>query len=63
MNNETPKLEVNKIYSLDLGSLAPVEVKVLELMENGVLCEYLHSTPGRVEVLDYYLLDKNPLLH
>lgn len=43
--------EIGKIYFLDLGSLAPVEVKVLDIKGNKVICEYLKSTPGRIETL------------
>ena len=43
---------VGKIYHLDLGSLAPVKVKVLGIVdENEVLVEYLNSWPGRTETL------------
>ena len=42
---------VNETYSLDLGSSAPVVVKVIAIMGDEVLCEYLHSTPGRTEML------------
>ena len=32
-----------------MGSLAPVEVKVVEITDSKVMVEYLNSTPGRVK--------------
>ena len=40
---------IGKTFSLDLGSLALVEVLVKEITDSKVIVEYLHSTPGRVE--------------
>lgn len=40
---------IGSTFSLDLGSLSPVEVKVKEITDNKVIFEYLRSTPGRVE--------------
>ena len=47
---------IGKIFNLDLGSLAPVEVKVIEITDSKVIVEYLHSTPGRIgefEISDF----------
>jgi hypothetical protein len=52
-------IELNKTYSLDLGSLAPVEVKTKSFTKDGVICEYLNSWSGRVEELDYELFKIN----
>ena len=40
---------IGKKFNLDLGSLSPVEVKVVEITDSKVIVEYLKSTPGRVE--------------
>ena len=46
------EININQVYFLDLGSLAPVEVKVLKILnENEILVEYLKSWAGRTEVL------------
>lgn len=50
---------LNKKYSLDLGSSAPVEVITKKFTKNGVLCEYLNSYNGRVEELSYELFEMN----
>lgn len=34
---------------LDLGSLSPVQIKVLSISNESVKVEYLYSTPGRTE--------------
>ena len=40
---------IGKKFTLDVGSLAPVEVKVVEITDSKVMVEYLNSTPGRIE--------------
>jgi len=46
------QINVNQVYYLDLGSLCPVEVKVLEILnEKEILVEYLKSWAGRTETL------------
>jgi len=46
------EIEIGKEYSLDLGSLTPVKVKVLEILnEKEILVEYLYSWSGRQEIL------------
>ena len=52
-------VELGKTYSLDLGSSAPVEVIPMEFTKEGIKCEYVNSTPGRVEVLSYDLFIMN----
>lgn len=53
------KLEVGMRCSLDLSGSAPIEVKVLEFTPDGVKTEYLHSTPGRTEILSYEMFFLN----
>ncbi len=50
------KIIIGKEYHLDLGSLAPVHVKVISIDEKKeeVLVKYLNSTPGRTERLSFY---------
>ena len=46
------EIRIGKTYSLDLGSLAPVKVVVLKILnEEEVLVEYKNSWPGRQETL------------
>lgn len=52
-------ITLNKIYYLDVGSLAPIKIKTKEFTKNGVLCEYLNSWSGRVEELSYELFKIN----
>lgn len=52
-------VELNKTYSLDLGSQAPVQVIPREFKKEGIMCEYVNSTPGRVELLSYDLFIMN----
>lgn len=42
---------INSEHYLDLGSQAPVHVKVLWVAGTEVCCQYLDSTPGRTEML------------
>lgn len=56
------EIELNKEYSLDLGSLAPVQVETIRFTENGVECKYLNSWAGRIEVLGYDLFETNGYL-
>jgi hypothetical protein len=51
-------LEIGSEHHLDLGSSAPVHVKVLAIIQDKVVCEYLASTPGRTEVLSRDLFPK-----
>jgi hypothetical protein len=51
-------LELNKKYSLDMGS-SPVEVLTKEFLPKGVICEYLSSWSGRVEIVDYEIFKMN----
>jgi hypothetical protein len=44
---------LGQIYTIDVGGLYPIRVRPFEFTENGVKCEYLDSTPGRVEMLSY----------
>ena len=53
------EIKLNKKYSLDLRSLAPVEVKTLEFTDKGVKCSYLNSYSNRVEELSYELFEMN----
>ncbi len=46
---------LGQIYSIDIGDLCPIRVKPIEFVENGIKCEYLDSTTGRIEILDYEL--------
>jgi hypothetical protein len=56
------KIKVDKIYSLDLGSLSPIEVKVLKILnENQVLVEYLYSWSGRTEIFPKEYFEINGL--
>ena len=36
-------------FTLDLGSLSPVQMVVKEVTKDKVIVEYLNSTPGRIE--------------
>jgi hypothetical protein len=40
---------IGKRFTLDLGSLAPVQMVVKEVTKDKVIVEYLNSTPGRLE--------------
>jgi hypothetical protein len=40
---------IGKKFTLDLSSLTPVEVKVIEIIDSNVIVEYLNSTQGRIE--------------
>jgi hypothetical protein len=40
---------IGKQFTLDLGSLAPVQMIVKEVTKDKVIVEYLNSTPGRLE--------------
>ena len=50
---------LNQTYSLDLGCTAPVAVKPIVFLKEGILCEYMISTSKRLEVLGYELFEKN----
>lgn len=51
---------LGRVYDLDLGSQAPISVRPTKFIdENRVLCEYLNSYAGRVEVLDVNIFPKN----
>jgi hypothetical protein len=52
-------ITLNTIYTLDVGSLAPIKVKTIKFTEKGVLCEYLTSWSGRVEELNYEIFEIN----
>jgi len=52
-------IELEKIYSLDMGNLEPVEVKTKNFTEKGVVCEYMNSWLGRTEEIGYELFDYN----
>lgn len=52
-------IELNKKYSLDMGSQCPVDIKTIEFVENGVKCEYLSSWSGRVEIVCYEIFEMN----
>lgn len=41
-----------KTYKLDLQGSAPVAVKPIRFTENGVVCLYLKSSPGRIETIE-----------
>jgi hypothetical protein len=47
------KKSIGHTFELDMGSSAPVKVKILELRHDGVYCEYLNSWANRKELLDY----------
>jgi len=55
---EKIKIQLNQDYYLDLGSI-PVKVKIISIKENEILCKYLHSWPGRTELLSYDLFKMN----
>lgn len=40
---------IGRVFNLDLGSLAPVEVEVKSIDKDEVTVKYLKSTPGRTE--------------
>jgi hypothetical protein len=40
---------IGKRFTLDLCSLAPVQIVVKEVTKDKVIVEYLNSTPGRLE--------------
>ena len=47
---------IGRKFALDLGSSAPVEVKVIDIIDGNVIVEYLNSTPGRsgkFSILDF----------
>lgn len=46
MNN---KEIIGKRFTLDLGSLAPVDMVVKEITNEKIFVEYLNSTLGRIE--------------
>jgi hypothetical protein len=48
----TRQIKIGENYSLDLGSSCPINVKVLEIKNNKILCLYLNSTYNRKEWLD-----------
>ena len=52
------EIKVDETYNLDLGS-TPVNVAVIELKDNGVLCKYNNSYANRFETLDYELFEMN----
>ena len=52
-------IELNQAYSLDMGSLEPISVKVLEFLETGILCEYLGLWSGRKQVVSYDIFEMN----
>jgi len=58
---EKNNIRLNTHYSLDLGSLAPVEVITKKFTSNGVICEYCNSWPGRTEEICYKLFEMNGL--
>jgi hypothetical protein len=47
--NKKKRTIIGETFSLDLGTLAPIVVRVKEITDSEVIVEYLHSTPGRVE--------------
>ena len=55
-------VKIGKIYSLDLGSSSSIQVKILEITDVFVKCEYLYPTPGRIEYLAYELFNLNGLI-
>jgi len=52
-------IKLNKKYSLDVGSLRPLDVKTKEFVVNGVKCKYLSSWPRRVEIISYEIFEMN----
>ena len=52
-------VEVGGEYTLDVGSLAPIKVKVLKILNNYVECKYLSSYNGRVENIGFELFKNN----
>ena len=39
---------IGKEFNLDLGSLSPVSMTVMDITNDKVIVEYLNSTPGRI---------------
>lgn len=52
-------VEVGGEYTLDVGSLTPIKVKVLKILNNYVECKYLSSYNGRVENIGFELFKNN----
>lgn len=57
--NDDIYILLNMRYTLDLGSLSYVNVKTKEFTDEGVLCEYINSIPGRTGVISYDLFEMN----
>lgn len=55
------KVKINQTYSLDMGDLAEIKIRVraLEFLEDGILCEYLGSWTGRKGVVSYGIFEMN----
>jgi hypothetical protein len=47
----SPTQLIGKIFTLDVGS-SPVRVRIKEITNNSVICDYLESYQGRVETFD-----------
>lgn len=52
------KVKIGKVYKLDLGSLSPVLVKVLEIKSDFIVCKYL-KYENRIENLEHELFRMN----
>lgn len=52
-------IELNKKYTLDLGSTIPVVVLTKEFTEDGVLCDYINSWSNREEIISNELFEIN----
>lgn len=59
LKSEEKYVEIGGEYTLDVGSGAPIEVKVIKIFSNYVECEYLSSYSGRIENLGFELFKMN----
>ncbi len=50
-------IKLKKIYHLDVGALAPSEVKTIKFLENGVECRWVWG--GRIDVMPYSIFEVN----
>lgn len=57
--SEEKYVEIGGKYTLDVGSSSPIEVKVLNILNNFVECEYLSSYNGRIENIGFALFEVN----
>lgn len=53
------KIKSGKTYSLDVGDLAPIEVKIVKINKDDVVCEYMHSWANRMENISKEIFKMN----